>query len=123
MTSFFKPFDCADDMCLLSHWVMGFEQQALDLEKEASRVGLEINPNKIEAISLTDHHTLPICINGQSILFADQFVYLERVVSANYDTFASLFNIWKSSYDNTKIKLRLTCASVLCCYMGEAHGK
>lgn len=48
---------------------------AQDLERDASmplfpNPGLKTNTNKTTLLSLTDHGTLPICVN-------DQFIYLD----------------------------------------------
>lgn len=50
---------------------------AFDLEKEANRVGLKINTNKIRTFNLSGHRTFPICINQQNIEQVEQFQYLE----------------------------------------------
>lgn len=63
MTFFLKFLDYADDIWLPSHRVMDLGQMALDLERKASRVGL----NKTKVLSLTAHRVLPIYINGQGI--------------------------------------------------------
>lgn len=59
-----KCIDYADDICLLTHRVIYLGQMILHLKKEADRVGLNMNTNKLNQ---TGHGTLPICINGQNI--------------------------------------------------------
>lgn len=97
----------------------------LGLEKEVSRGGLTINPNKIKVVSLTDHRTPPICIYGQKMEGVDQFVCLVIMVSADGGTeldVARRVNSTRSaltplakvfSLNITWIKLELLCSNVL----------
>lgn len=62
-SSFLKHLNYADDICLLSQRVMDLGQMALNLEKETSRVGLNVKFNKIDVLSSTGSSTSPICIN------------------------------------------------------------
>lgn len=83
-----------------------------------------INTSKTTLLSLTDHCTLPIRINGQSIEIIDEFVYPEKVVFAddgiectvvrciNNAKFIFAVLICKCSYLTTNIKLQLPCTSV-----------
>lgn len=60
--------------------------QSLDLEREASKVGLKISTNKTKVLSLAGHRTLPICNTGWNIKVVEQFVYFGSVVSADGGT-------------------------------------
>lgn len=64
---FLKYLDYEDDICLFSYWLMILGQVALDLERQASKVGLKINTNKTKVFTLTDHRTFPIYFHGQNI--------------------------------------------------------
>lgn len=96
MTSSLKYLNYADDICLLTRRVLGLNQMAMDLENEASRVGLKLNTHKMEALSLRG---LSTCINGERTISVDQFIYLENVISAD----GALFQIWKFSCLTIKI--------------------
>lgn len=67
--SFLKYFDITDNSCLFSQ----LGQLVLNLENEASRVGVKINTGKV--FSLVGQRFFPICSNGQNIKDVDQFVY------------------------------------------------
>lgn len=43
-------------------------------ERRGNRVGLRINTNKTNVVSLTGDHSLPICINEQNVESITQFV-------------------------------------------------
>lgn len=76
----------ADDLSLLSPWLMNFDPMTLDLVKQSSKVGLHVNIKKTKVLSLTDHHTPPICINEQNIGGIEQFLDLGSAVSNDGDT-------------------------------------
>lgn len=60
-TSFLNHFDYTDDVCFFSNLFINVAQMALNLEKEANRVGLKKNTKKINV--LTGPCNLPVYVN------------------------------------------------------------
>lgn len=60
--------DYVDDICMLSHRIMDFDQMLLDFER-MTIAGLIFSTlaNKTKVVNLRGHRTRPICTNEQSI--------------------------------------------------------
>lgn len=56
----------AASICLLSYRVRSPGQVALDLDEKTNRMRLKINTS--EVLSLVDHRTLALCINGHQLV-------------------------------------------------------
>lgn len=78
ISSFFKHFDCWDDICLFSHWV-GPWPNGSELGTRSNHGLTEDKQNKNQSSEvLTVHRTLLICINGENIESFKQFIHLSR---------------------------------------------
>lgn len=109
-----RPRGC---ICVLSHRIIDLRQMALELETEASWVGLKINVNKTKVLSLICHRTLPICVVALlQMTVASNSMSPEALRALNRVAFSI---IWICRYLNTNIKLRFS----LCCDVGEVYGK
>lgn len=58
----------AASICLLSYRVRSPGQVALDLDEKVNRMRLKINSSETEVLSLVDHRTLALCINGHQLV-------------------------------------------------------
>lgn len=99
---------------------MDFAQMALDLIREASRVGLKISINKAQILSLADNHALFLfTVLGRASKSSDSFVdcntelHVACRINSSKFTFAVLSKILKRNFLNTNVKLKLFRANSL----------
>ena len=130
-----EDIDYADDLALLSHTERHIQSKTSNLQKNSSILGLKININKTEALSLNTSEPPNIELNGQQISCISSFTYLGSIVTSDggaeqeiktrlgkaRSAFQRLRNIWKSTYisRHTKIKIYNSCVLSVLLYGAE----
>ena len=76
-----KEADYADDIVLLANISTQAESLLHSLKQAAGNIGLHLNVDKTEFISLNQRGVIPT-LNGRSLKLVDKFTYLISTVSS-----------------------------------------
>ena len=75
----FNHLRFADDIVLVAETATDLELLMKQLNKESAKVGLQMNTSKTKL--MTNSNLVPITIEGQSIDYVDQYIYLGTQIS------------------------------------------
>ena len=117
----------ADYIYLLSHRYSDIQRKSGELARNAGKIALQININKIKMLRNNSQTADPITIGGRDIEEVTEFTYLGAKVSTDGNSeseikarirkargaFAALKNIWKTNKTSNRTKIRLFKSNVL----------
>ena len=127
-----EDMEYADDICLVSHKYEHMQKKLGDIQEESKKVGLQINPLKMEVIRVNTILNRVFKLNGEEIKNSPDFCYLDSVVAedggARSDvnvriqkargSFSKLRKVWLSTAirKETKIKIFNACVKSVLLY-------
>ena len=117
----------ADDLALVSHTHQHMQEKTTRLSTYAQQVGLKISQKKTEVVLLNVSNPKPVQVNGEDLPTTEEFTYLGSAVrhdgGAGSDiknrlnkaknAFRMLNNMWRSSQNSTKTKLKIYQSCVM----------
>ena len=125
LQSCLEDLDFADDICQLSHRHQDSQEQASNLELNAKKVGLHLNPTKTKSMRINANSSNKTKVRGAEIEDVGEFTYLGSVISTSGGTddvqarkkkalqaFAILKPIWRSRALRTATKIRIFNSNV-----------
>ncbi|KAJ4428965.1 hypothetical protein ANN_25961, partial [Periplaneta americana] len=86
-----EDLDYADDICLLAHSFKDMKAKLQQLEKEAQKVGLQININKTKELRIGTNQPTLLTLSSGVIENVKEFSYLGSIVSQNGATDSDMF--------------------------------
>ena len=126
LQSCLEDLDFADDICQLSHRHQDSQEQASNLELNAKKVGLHLNPTKTKSMRINANSSNKTKVRGAEIEDVGEFTYLGSVISTSGGTdedvqarkkkalqaFTILKPIWRSRAIRTATKIRIFNSNV-----------
>ena len=91
--------DFADDLALLCHTQGALQDMTNRLHVFGKKVGLHISGEKTKAMTVGDHATPPVTLDGQNMEKVNKFQYLEAIYLRT--------EMLKWTYGQDWVKLRL----------------
>jgi hypothetical protein len=80
LTRKLEDLDFTNDICLLAQNFEDMTEQLVDLNREARKVGMKINPAKTKAMRINNKNTNTFTVDGKEI-GNDEFLYLGGIVT------------------------------------------
>ena len=81
LLSYLEDLDYADALALLSHLETHMQSKTLKLQSNASKIGLKINVEKTEVMSINTKHPSKIQLDGNNLMNTNSFPYLGSIVT------------------------------------------
>ncbi len=75
-----EDLDFADDLALISHTHQHIQDKTYHLNKYAEQIGLRINLQKTEVMTLNIPNPQPVQINGENLPMIKDFTYLGSII-------------------------------------------
>lgn len=129
--SYLNHLRFADDIAVLAETPAELEEMICSLDRESSKVGLEMNADKTKLI--TNSHKIPISAKDNTIEYVNSYIYLgkqlsfnktsneeevERRVNITWKKFWSLKEILKGSYSLNMKKIVFETSLLPCLLYG-----